>query len=516
MGAGDLAELLRELKGRSGLSYGALAKRLHVSTSTLHRYVNGTAVPTEFAPVERLARLCKATPEELVEVHRRWIVADATRGRKAEPVAEAATQAVPDAAPEPDPAPVPDPAPEPHPEPATVVDTAAPRPEPDAVQEPGPGPGSEPKQEPGPEPEPDPGPGREPEPEVELRRHPRPHPGKTPRKTLRVPRGRRQRLGVLAAVGVVLALGGTALAVHSASGSSGGDGKNAAADKGPSAGAERSPSGTPDEKEPSGKPSVTSSAKPPEKEDVDKKDGGGPKGAPKGGGEGSEGRSSGAGGRAPGSASARAPVTVSTNPQYWQSDCGRPYLISRAPGRLPAPPTSQDAPGWVSAFDGVAAEQHDVKFTVQGTGKETVVLESLNVRVVGKSEPLARNMYLMGYLGVGCGSGIPKHSFDVQLDRGQAALVSQGDEFPYKVSENDPETFFVFATSKTRYVRWYLELEWSSGSRHGTVVIDDEGKPFRTSGPPKNRTYGYTLDNKEWVKAWRRPNGEDGYDWERG
>ncbi|MGK5549900.1 helix-turn-helix domain-containing protein, partial [Streptomyces sp. URMC 127] len=84
VGAGDLAELLRELKERSGLSYGVLAKRLHVSTSTLHRYCSGAAVPAEFAPVERLARLCKATPDELMEVHRRWIVADATRGRKAQ------------------------------------------------------------------------------------------------------------------------------------------------------------------------------------------------------------------------------------------------------------------------------------------------------------------------------------------------------------------------------------------------------------------------------------------------
>ncbi|MEK8170907.1 helix-turn-helix transcriptional regulator [Streptomyces sp. M19] len=39
------AELLRGLKERSGLSYGSLAKRLHMSTSTLHRYCNGSAVP---------------------------------------------------------------------------------------------------------------------------------------------------------------------------------------------------------------------------------------------------------------------------------------------------------------------------------------------------------------------------------------------------------------------------------------------------------------------------------------
>ncbi|MFB8418288.1 helix-turn-helix domain-containing protein [Streptomyces albidoflavus] len=77
--AARLAELLSTLKERSGLSYGALGKRLHLSASTLHRYCNGDAVPADFAPLNRFARLCRATPEELVEVHRRWILADAAR-----------------------------------------------------------------------------------------------------------------------------------------------------------------------------------------------------------------------------------------------------------------------------------------------------------------------------------------------------------------------------------------------------------------------------------------------------
>ncbi len=79
--AEHFAALLKELKGRSGRSYGVLAGRLHVSTSTLHRYCNGDAVPNEYAPVERFARLCGASGDELVEVHRRWIVADAARRR---------------------------------------------------------------------------------------------------------------------------------------------------------------------------------------------------------------------------------------------------------------------------------------------------------------------------------------------------------------------------------------------------------------------------------------------------
>ncbi|WP_244211964.1 helix-turn-helix domain-containing protein, partial [Streptomyces angustmyceticus] len=80
--AAGVAALLKEWKDRSGYSYGVLAKRLHMSTSTLHRYCNGDAVPTEYAPLERLARLCRATPDELVELHRRWILADEARRRE--------------------------------------------------------------------------------------------------------------------------------------------------------------------------------------------------------------------------------------------------------------------------------------------------------------------------------------------------------------------------------------------------------------------------------------------------
>ncbi|MGW7349189.1 helix-turn-helix domain-containing protein, partial [Streptomyces sp. NPDC054854] len=73
------ARLMRELKERAGVSYGLLARRLHTSTSTLHRYCNGEAVPAEFAAVDRFARACGATGAEAVELHRAWLLADARR-----------------------------------------------------------------------------------------------------------------------------------------------------------------------------------------------------------------------------------------------------------------------------------------------------------------------------------------------------------------------------------------------------------------------------------------------------
>ncbi|NJQ08848.1 helix-turn-helix domain-containing protein, partial [Streptomyces lonarensis] len=77
--AAEFARRVRELKERSGLSYGTLARRLHMSASTLHRYGSGAAVPLDYAPVERIARACGADRAELVALHRAWVLADAAR-----------------------------------------------------------------------------------------------------------------------------------------------------------------------------------------------------------------------------------------------------------------------------------------------------------------------------------------------------------------------------------------------------------------------------------------------------
>ncbi|WP_093907464.1 helix-turn-helix transcriptional regulator [Streptomyces sp. cf386] len=432
--AGDeFSELLGRLKERSGLSYGVLGKRLHTSTSTLHRYVNGDAVPTDYAPVERFARLCKATPEELVELHRRWVLADARRRQKASApdmttgpgtTAESATT-----------------------ESDTVADTAA-----DA------------------------------DPEVD-----RPA-------SAEVPVARRRRTAVLAGAAVVAALVSAALVVNlvAGDGDDDRDGKRSvgAASRTTDSVGERTPgaSGSADAKgrsaspsaSPSGGPTVSSSASP---------RGSGGVGAAEGGGV---------------EDGATAP-NVAVNPYQWEGPCSQHYLIDREPERVPPPPTEQDARGWVSAFGGVAAGQQMLAVTLQGTGKATVVLDALHVRVVEKSAPLAWNDFAMG---VGCGGGVETTSFTVDLDAGRPAVSTKAGQrdFPYKVSESDPEVFYVFADARAHNVSWYLELDWSSGGRQGTVRIDDEGKPFRTSGNVGRPAYDYPLGSSEWGRNEYEPN----------
>ncbi|MEU6295847.1 helix-turn-helix domain-containing protein [Streptomyces erythrochromogenes] len=121
--AEDFARLMRELKERGGLSYGVLARRLHTSTSTLHRYCNGEALPAEFAVVDRFARACGASAAEAVDLHRAWLLADARRR---------AGTAAPAPVPEPEP-----PVPAPAPDPAAAAETAVLVVGPAAVAEPG-------------------------------------------------------------------------------------------------------------------------------------------------------------------------------------------------------------------------------------------------------------------------------------------------------------------------------------------------------------------------------------------
>ncbi|WP_406427793.1 helix-turn-helix domain-containing protein [Streptomyces sp. NBC_00147] len=400
-GTAEFATLLRGLKERSGLSYGVLAKRLHMSTSTLHRYCNGDAVPVDYAPVERLARLCKAGSEELVELHRLWVLADAARRTK--PVAAAE-------------------------EPPAV----APAPVPDA--------------------------------------EPVPAPGK-----------RRARRTVLlaAAVAVVVAGGAGAFAVHLAGGGSGDGG-------GRKDGAGATSSVTQGAR--SADPSGTASQSPGHKH----KPSAGPS------------RSGAPAGAAPGTPSAPAagegtgtPLTVATTSYVYEDPCSQHFLIDRPPAEVPPPPLEQDAPNWVGAIGAVASGEQFIKLTVQGTGSDTVVLQDLDVRVMKSGAPLAWNDYSMG---VGCGGGVGTKSFGVDLDAPRPVSVPRNGQrdFPYKVSESDPEVFYIKANTKAHDVSWVLELKWSSGTRHGVLKVDDQGRAFRTSADVGRPGYDYPIGAGSW------------------
>ncbi|MET9479009.1 helix-turn-helix transcriptional regulator [Streptomyces sp. NPDC006638] len=502
--ADEFAELLLELKERSGLSYGALAKRLHMSTSTLHRYCSGAAVPNEYAPVERLARACRATPRELMELHRRWILADAVRGGRAESAAGAGAGAVAGAgagsgsgAGEEAGA-------------GTGTGTGSGSAS-DAAQGSGAASGSVPAQGSGaasgsvpasdpvpatdsastastdsPPQGPGPNPGRVPDPVVT----------DVPPTPTPAPPARRRRTALIAAVAVAAVLGAAALAAQGPFGGGNDDTGARGADSAtsvttgkarpphPSATDSRTPSPSRGSGESGGTRKPSTSAAPPRITDPRAPDDGAGQGA--------------ADPADPAEGGNAVPLNVATRPYVYDNPCSQHFLVDSEPEQVGPPASEQDAPRWAAAYGAVSSGEQRVALTVQGTGRDTVVLEALHVRVVTKGAPLAWNDYAMG---VGCGGGVDTKSFDVDLDNGSPAVNAKNGQrdFPYKVSESDPEVFYITAHASAHDVRWDLSLEWSSGSRRGTVHIDNAGTPFRTSAGAARPGYDYPLGGGEWI-----------------
>ncbi|MFJ9573725.1 helix-turn-helix domain-containing protein [Streptomyces bacillaris] len=482
--AEHFAALLKELKGRSGRSYGVLAGRLHVSTSTLHRYCNGDAVPNEYAPVERFARLCGASGDELVEVHRRWIVADAARRRPpGAAVGGRGTEAV---APKPaalEPA---------APEPVAPVRAAEPKPGPAAVPGNGPAPTSVPETEPESAP-------------TALVTGPPPPAGDRDVRPARWSRLSRRTRVLIAAAGVAALLVPTAVVAADLAGSRSGDAaaapeRGAPAGDAPLAPPSRTPATSPSSPSP-GSPSASPSSPSPSSGTPSagpSGEAGGPAGSGSGsgsGGEGAEGGGTGLG----------VPPAVTISSYNWDEPCGQFYLLDRGPKGVSPPPPPQDRRAWAESYGGVDAGNMLLQLTVQGTSREAVVLKGLYVRVLSRKAPLPWSAYLMGN---GCGSGIAPQTFASDLDTRHPIITpvpgTQGDRtiparpFPFKVTSEDVEVFNLDMKAVGYDVTWYLELKWSSGGREGMLRIDDHGKPFRTSGMRGRPAYTYGNDEVKW------------------
>ncbi|MEU1850629.1 helix-turn-helix domain-containing protein [Streptomyces sp. NPDC019990] len=461
----EFAAQLRALKDRTDRSYGSLARRLAMNTSTLHRYCAGEAVPLDFAPVERFAALCGASPKERLELHRRWLLAVATRQRRTAGPGGAGAEGVGSA--------------------ASTTEGTAPVPARDA----GPvaaGTGGTA--------------GQGPETAAAARRGPasRPAPGQPPPAHRPWYRGRRVAVGLAAACAVLATLGSLSAlpdgqrptagraptAEPAAFGTPDADAEAEAEAPGHDASTPTSPSNSPPKDRPSPsaprkeKPSATPSAVP-----------SAPAMTPP------------TGGKTP-----DAPLTWSVNSQAWKLGCGHDYVVSKPPRQVPPPPVPQDAGSWAASQGAVHGGETVVELSVQGRTDTAVVLQALRVRVVGRTAPAQGNAYAMDN---GCGGSLTPRYFDVNLDKDRplAHAVPGSDagtpvpavRMPYRVSARDPEVLLVTARTATCDCRWYLELDWSSQGRRGTVRVDDDGRPFRTSGIKGLPRYAYDTSARQWA-----------------
>lgn len=76
------------------------------------------------------------------------------------------------------------------------------------------------------------------------------------------------------------------------------------------------------------------------------------------------------------------------------------------------------------------------------------------------------------------GRAIVPRYFKTELDADPPRLHAQGADFPFSISATDVEEFHFEAVVRDDEVRWRIELDWECAEYEGTVVIDDNGKPF--------------------------------------
>ncbi|MFE2242767.1 helix-turn-helix domain-containing protein [Streptomyces virginiae] len=447
--AEDFARLMRELKDRGGLSYGVLARRLHTSTSTLHRYCNGEALPAEFAVVGRFARACGASAAEAVDLHRAWLLADARRRAGATA---------------PDPVPVPVPVPVPAPDQAAAAVEA--EPERTVVVGPagmvGRAAGT----------------------------------GPTGAESGARPSWYRRRAAGVAAAG--LTAGAVALALLAVTGP---DRGTPHAGAGPGAGTgTRGSGGSASAAATPSAPGAAPGATP-----TDPATGTAQPSASSGGSATASAPAS-APPPVPGRAPA-APLKAAVRSHVWAAGCDHAYLAERGPGSVPPPPVQADAPAWATAQRAVHAGSQIVEVTLHGTGGGAVVLEGLEVRVGARRTPPAWNVYQMSQ---GCGGGLTPAVFAVNLDapRPLARPVAGNDAgnrlpapaFPMRVSADEPVVLRVEAVTTGCDCDWSLDLRWTSPAGSGTLRLDDGGRPLRTSAATGRPVYGYALEQSRWAR----------------
>ncbi len=432
-----LASRLRELRDGSGRTYASLARRIGVSGSTLHRYCTGQTVPAEFAPVERLARLCGRTPEERQALHRLWLRADAERverqeagvvpgtegaGSAVDPGVEAAGAAEGPASEAPDPTGTQAPAGSSPPAAASAADARA---DADADADAGSGPGA-----PGTE-----ALGGSVSPVATSVRRGEDRPASAP-PAPRSPVVRRWA-PVLAVCAVVAALVVVLIAGF------GGSGRP---------------------ERPERQPPVARPAAPPFTWTTD-----------------DHVWRYGCGheylvARPPG---AVPPPPAEADAEPWAQALGAVHA-GETGVRITLQGTGERAVVLEALRIRVVARRGPAEGRVHrmSSGCGGALTPRMFDVDLDAERPVARSV-------PGNDTGEP------------IAPVS----FPYRVSASDPEVFLVTGRTARCDCDWVAELRWSGGGRSGTVRIDDGGRPFRTSGAPGRPVHDYDYGARRWVAA---------------
>lgn len=137
----------------------------------------------------------------------------------------------------------------------------------------------------------------------------------------------------------------------------------------------------------------------------------------------------------------------------------------------------------------------EITVTVQGLTSRSAVLQSMTVDVVRRSPAVAGV-----YLPLGCQGEVPPRRSRLDLDAPAPLITPEPGSvsFPYKVNDVEPEQFVITPEVTTGDIEWRLLLKWTSGTDQGELVVDDSGKPFRTTAATAARQFCFDSKTSVW------------------
>jgi hypothetical protein len=191
------------------------------------------------------------------------------------------------------------------------------------------------------------------------------------------------------------------------------------------------------------------------------------------------------------------------------------YVIPRPLDQIAAPPGQdqeiEKREQWAANLGGVQANHMDVQVTILGRSAEPVILTNLRVRIVSRRFPLRGTHITYGPIG----EGVFERYLSVNLDSSPPKITDSVDQrflvegdpkdekpvrFPYKVSQTDPEVFYIAVNTKKCDCTWIAELFWTTRGKNGSTIIDDNGRPFRVTSSGNSASY-YSNDGQTFVRT---------------
>jgi hypothetical protein len=197
-------------------------------------------------------------------------------------------------------------------------------------------------------------------------------------------------------------------------------------------------------------------------------------------------------------------ISYSSDPALFEKGqpdwTGYSYVIPRSPQRLASPPRGKCRArrSWAYGLNGADAGFTKLRVTAEGRAGGTVLIDSIEVKVLERRKPLSGSHVVCPV-----GGGTPElRGVAIDLDR-QPPTFQYADprgeprNFAFTLKKGEVETFDIEAYAERCYCQWTARFVFVASGKRQTVRIGDERRPFRTTGLGKARSVVW--DGRQWA-----------------